>query len=565
MKVSHGLCLIVSVIGTACGESAETMNANPGSDREVTVEAALDVMRPTLTVATYGDGRGSVATAPAAASCSGSCAVTVENGARVALTAVPEDGSEFVGWSGPDCEKAQCTVTVTADQRVTAVFGRHRSLVVIKAGSGDGTVASSPPGISCGNDCSQVYRTGTVVALTATPAAGSRFVGWRGGGCSGDGTCVVPLEAATLVEARFSRMCRLTVGHLGEGDGRVTSDPRGISCGRDCTEVFACGTRVQLTAVPVRSTFGGWSGACSGTGPCTVTLVDASTRVDAAFTVCGNGVVEPGEQCDDGNQRDGDGCDSTCRLPRCGNGVLDPGEQCDDGNQIGGDGCSPACRLEVCGNGVLDPGEQCDAGGQSAFCDSDCTVPVCGDGLVNPAAGEQCDDGNAVSGDGCSAQCQLEVCGNGVLDPGEQCDDGNQIGGDGCSAQCQLEVCGNGILDPGEQCDFGGETAFCDSDCTVPVCGDGLVNPAAGEQCDDGNAVSGDGCSAQCQLEVCGNGIVDPGEQCDFGGETAFCDSDCTFPVCGDALVNLAAGEQCDDGAFNGMPGDRCSATCTLQ
>jgi cysteine-rich repeat protein len=444
---------------------------DPGLDREATVEAALDVARPTVTVATYGDGSGSVAMTPAAASCAGNCAVTVDRGARVTLTAVPEDGSEFLGWSGPDCSGAECAMTVTADQRVTAVFGHHRSLVVIKAGSGDGTVASSPGGISCGRDCSQAFRTGAVVVLTATPAPGSRFVGWRGGGCSGDGTCTVTLDAATLVEARFSRVCSLTVTRLGEGDGTVTSTPRGISCGRDCSQVFACGTRVQLTAVPFHSTFAGWSGACSGTGPCTVTLVAASTRVDAAFTVCGNGVVEPGEQCDDGNQRDGDGCDSSCRLP-------------------------------LCGNGILDPGEQCDTIGQTAFCDSDCTFPVCGDGLVNPAAGEQCDTA--------------------------------------------------------------GQSATCEVFCTLPRCGDGLVNPAAGEQCDDGNQIGGDGCSAQCQLEVCGNGILDPGEQCDFGGQTAFCDSDCTLAVCGDGLVNPAAGEQCDDGPRNGSPGDPCSVTCTV-
>jgi cysteine-rich repeat protein len=61
-------------------------------------------------------------------------------------------------------------------------------------------------------------------------------------------------------------------------------------------------------------------------------------------------------------------------VPTCGNGVLDPGEQCDDGNRSAGDGCSPACQLEICGNGVVE-------------------------------GNEQCDDGNAVDGDGCEASC----------------------------------------------------------------------------------------------------------------------------------------------------------------
>jgi cysteine-rich repeat protein len=66
-------------------------------------------------------------------------------------------------------------------------------------------------------------------------------------------------------------------------------------------------------------------------------------------TGCGNGVLDPNEECDDGNTVSGDGCSATCRRePRCGDGVLDPGEECDDGNTVSGDGCSAACRRERC-------------------------------------------------------------------------------------------------------------------------------------------------------------------------------------------------------------------------
>ncbi len=67
----------------------------------------------------------------------------------------------------------------------------------------------------------------------------------------------------------------------------------------------------------------------------------------------------------------------------------------------------------------------------------------CGDGVLQPAVGEECDDGNAAAGDGCSTTCQLETgCGDGVLEPaaGEECDDGNTAAGDGCSATCQREL-----------------------------------------------------------------------------------------------------------------------------
>ncbi|HIF64153.1 MAG TPA: DUF4215 domain-containing protein [Deltaproteobacteria bacterium] len=92
---------------------------------------------------------------------------------------------------------------------------------------------------------------------------------------------------------------------------------------------------------------------------------------------------------------------------------------------------------------------------------------------------------------------ELLVCGDGVLQPnaGEDCDDGNTVNLDGCSAICSTnETCGDGLIDPGEVCDHGGESASCDADCTAAFCGDQTVNLTAGEQCDDGNILPGDGC-----------------------------------------------------------------------
>ncbi|MBX3246339.1 MAG: DUF4215 domain-containing protein [Myxococcales bacterium] len=218
-----------------------------------------------------------------------------------------------------------------------------------------------------------------------------------------------------------------------------------------------------------------------------------------------------------------------------------------------------------------------------------CTVPaVCGDGEVEGT--EVCDDGGLDAGDGCDAACDVEtgwecmgspsvctpVCGDGVVLGAEQCDDGNTENGDGCSDGCAFEagwdcsgtplvcteICGDGLVVGDEPCDGGGESPTCNPDCTPAVCGDGIVNAMAGESCDDGNTEPGDGCSATCVNEECGNGIVDPGEQCDTRGESATCDPDCTNAVCGDGYVNMAAGEQCDDG--NTDAGDACSPTCQL-
>lgn len=138
---------------------------------------------------------------------------------------------------------------------------------------------------------------------------------------------------------------------------------------------------------------GGGAGDVGGGGP----FDDASAGADGGG---GGGPILPG---------DPDGSPSNL-PPVCGNGRVEEGEVCDDGNNFPGDGCSPDCQSdESCGNGIVDPGEQCD-------------------------------DGNNVSGDGCSSVCLIESgCGNGRLERGEECDDGNLDDGDGCSSLCQRE------------------------------------------------------------------------------------------------------------------------------
>ncbi len=140
---------------------------------------------------------------------------------------------------------------------------------------------------------------------------------------------------------------------------------------------------------------------------------DGSVSDAAAMPECGNGRLEAGEQCDDGNTTDGDGCSAGCeREAYCGDGNVDEGEVCDDGNNASGDGCRSDCASdESCGNGALDV-----------------------------AVGEVCDDGNTADGDGCSADCgSVPSCGDGSMDAGEQCDDGDTERWDGCGPGCRVE------------------------------------------------------------------------------------------------------------------------------
>jgi endoglucanase len=152
-------------------------------------------------------------------------------------------------------------------------------LSVTKSGSGSGTVASSPTGVNCGSTCSASYNSGTSVTLTATPASGSTFGGWIGA-CSGTATtCVVSMTAARAVTAAFNSSTTsftLTVGKTGQGLGTVTSSPAGINCGSTCSANFGSGASVTLTAAASSgSSFVGWSGACTGTGTCTVSMTQA--------------------------------------------------------------------------------------------------------------------------------------------------------------------------------------------------------------------------------------------------------------------------------------------------
>ncbi len=153
---------------------------------------------------------------------------------------------------------------------------------------------------------------------------------------------------------------------------------------------------------------------------------------------------------------------STAQDGVCGDGVRDPLEECDDGNDVANDDCAPGCKLPACGDGVLSPGEACEDGNidDGDSCTHLCTAPTCGDGIVS--ASEQCDDANLDPLDACN-DCVLARCGDGVLQPQlEQCDDANLDPHDGCSATCRLNPCGNGMKDGDETgLDCGGVCGPC--------------------------------------------------------------------------------------------------------
>lgn len=255
------------------GECAMTVTA----PRAVT---AIFTKRQALDVQMVGSGSGSVTSVPAGIDCGADCTETYAPGQVVTLTAAAGVGSTFAGWEGGGCTgTGPCAVTVDAAKMVAASFTRSSyALSVTRLGFGNGTVTSTPGGISCGSACSAEYFHGLDVVLTATPASDSLFTGWSGGVCSGTATtCVVSMTQARSVTPTFvQRNPVVSVFNDGTGGGQVFSTPAGIDCTPACSMTVPYGTRMTLTAVPHDSSyFSGWRwDQCPGTGPCTFTVTD---------------------------------------------------------------------------------------------------------------------------------------------------------------------------------------------------------------------------------------------------------------------------------------------------
>jgi YVTN family beta-propeller protein len=160
-------------------------------------------------------------------------------------------------------------------------------LTVLTAGNGFGSVMANPM------PTNGTFAAGTVVTLTATPNSSSQFGGWSGV-CSGTGACRVTMDAAKSVTATFTAapppppaQFTLTTTTNGIGSGSITANPA------SATGKYNAGTDVSLAAAAAAgSKFAGWSGACTGTGACSVTM-NAAKSVTASFT------VPPPSTCDD--------------------------------------------------------------------------------------------------------------------------------------------------------------------------------------------------------------------------------------------------------------------------
>ena len=250
---------------------------------------------------------------------------------------VPETDAELCAGLGADCGALSGTDNCGATRSVsscgtcvspqlcaglgvanvcaTPVF----PLSVTLAGTGSGTVISTPAGLDCGATCDASFGATTTVSLTATPDSNSAFSGFSGA-CTGS-TCSLTITAAANVTANFVPLHTLTINAIGNGSGSISavgdsaiscSAASGITSGA-CSGQFPEGTMLQLSAAPgANARFGGWSGACTG-ATCAVTMSGdltatadfiATFPLSVALAGIGAGVVT--------SSPSGISCGSTC-------------------------------------------------------------------------------------------------------------------------------------------------------------------------------------------------------------------------------------------------------------
>jgi cysteine-rich repeat protein len=259
----------------------------------------------------------------------------------------------------------------------------------------------------------------------------------------------------------------------------------------------------------------------------------ASYTLDVVYTPvpCGDGVIGPAEQCDDGNTADGDGCNATCRLE---NAVteIEPNE----------DGATATGASGITGNDFA----IANANANGAFTTSKrilAAINPSGDedvfAITNPNAGPvqaRFDIWSLAAGKGLGVSCGSTIdTGLNIRDAAGAAlaSNDDRTSSDFCSGLTFTITAGQTVyahvVERGDNATIA--SYVLDVGFTPIICGDTVVGPT--EQCDDGNTMDGDGCSATCQLEiVCGNGVIQ-------------------------------AGETCDDA--NSANGDGCSSTCTIE
>jgi cysteine-rich repeat protein len=333
-----------------------------------------------------------------------------------------------------------------------------------------------------------------------------------------------------------NRAAAVLLVHLFAGNGDVTladfnrtgEEPTAIETGIGITDQTLTNTGARVFTVDVRARLVQALGA--GT-----THLGVLWRTNESDT---------GTSIDDGGRYQGAPTDTSAgsRMPflivevkaappaGCGNGTHDAGEECDDGNNANGDCCSRVCRLDAAGTACQDGNA--------------CTEPDACDGAGACLAGgpKACDDASICTADGCDP---ATGCGHVAVNEGATCDDGTVCtAGDVCAAGVCTGTPVSGSCDDGSAC-TSNDTCAAGRCVGTPLCGNGTVEPSCAEECDDGNTTGVDGCSASCRWDAL------------LGGKGA---KECLLRVAFEQPERAASGEiaatqSCTDGdACDGNP-----------
>ncbi|EDN71430.1 protein containing Calx-beta domain [Beggiatoa sp. PS] len=243
--------------GTNCADSFNlTADMNCTATFELIPASPVNYI---LIVNQAGSGSGTVSST--GIDCGIDCAESYVNGTAITLTTTPAKDSTFSGWSGVNCANS---FNITADMNCTATFDLNPvspppslpSYALMVNTIGSGKIISNPTGIACGADCIRYYASGTMVTLTAIPDNGMNFTSWAGA-CSdssnsievfvnSEKTCTAqfePIESSSIPDTSVTYPLTITT----IGNGIITSEPAGITCGENCLADYATDTVVTLS------------------------------------------------------------------------------------------------------------------------------------------------------------------------------------------------------------------------------------------------------------------------------------------------------------------------------
>ena len=194
-----------------------------------------------LSVTKIGNGR--ILSNPAGIDCGSTCFASYRPDVLVTLSAQPDQYSYFSGWVDNDCTGTNdCTFNMDQDRTLVARFEPIQHSVEVSVSPG-GRVISSPLGIDCGTDCTEIFNAGTVIELSAEPEPLFELTHWRGENCVAPNACTFTLTGTRAISAEFELICASTSSVPAACDGNC------VDLSSDTSHCGACGVECPAGAV----------------------------------------------------------------------------------------------------------------------------------------------------------------------------------------------------------------------------------------------------------------------------------------------------------------------------